>query len=90
MQKEASSTGSLRLFVEDGGCSGMQYGMSFDNAKPEDEAFQSEGVSIVIDPKSLSHLQGTTVDFDDGLQGRGFEIKNPNAKSTCGCGKSFN
>jgi len=68
----------------------MQYGMSFDEAKEGDAAFESEGVGIVIDPKSLGHLDGSYVDFDDGLQGKGFEIKNPNAQTTCGCGKSFN
>jgi iron-sulfur cluster assembly accessory protein len=85
-----SSGGRLRLFIENGGCSGMQYGMSFDEAKLDDATFDSEGVAIVVDPKSLAHLDGTTVDFDDGLHGKGFEIKNPNAHSTCGCGKSFN
>jgi iron-sulfur cluster assembly protein/iron-sulfur cluster insertion protein len=67
----------------------MQYGMSFDDPKPGDETFVSEGESIVVDPASLEHLRGTEIDFDDGLHGRGFEIRNPNAKSTCGCGKSF-
>ena len=81
---------SLRLFVETGGCSGLQYGMSFDEPKGDDAAFESEGVAIIVDPKSLEHLNGTTVDFDDGLHGKGFEIKNPNAHTTCGCGKSFN
>ncbi len=80
----------LRLFIENGGCSGLQYGMSFDDPKADDAAFESEGVAIVVDPKSLEHLDGTTVDFDDGLHGKGFEIKNPNAHTTCGCGKSFN
>jgi iron-sulfur cluster assembly protein/iron-sulfur cluster insertion protein len=86
----ATPAGRLRLFVEHGGCSGMQYGMSFDDSKPEDASFESEGVAIVVDPKSLEHLDGTTVDFDDGLHGKGFEIRNPNAHTTCGCGKSFN
>jgi iron-sulfur cluster assembly accessory protein len=86
----ASPDGRLRLFVEHGGCSGMQYGMSFDAPKPDDASFESEGVGIVVDPKSLEHLDGTTVDFDDGLHGKGFEIRNPNAHTTCGCGKSFN
>jgi iron-sulfur cluster assembly protein/iron-sulfur cluster insertion protein len=81
---------NLRLFIETGGCSGLQYGMAFDDTKPGDAAFESEGVAIVVDPKSLEHLDGTTIDFDDGLHGKGFEIKNPNAHSTCGCGKSFN
>jgi iron-sulfur cluster assembly protein/iron-sulfur cluster insertion protein len=80
----------LRVFVETGGCSGFQYGMSFDLTKPDDQEFVSEGVSILLDPTSLAYLQGSSVDFDDGLHGKGFEIKNPNAESTCGCGKSFN
>lgn len=79
----------LRISVESGGCSGMQYGMSFDEPKPGDESCQSEGEAIVVDPASAAHLRGTSIDFDDGLQGRGFEIRNPNAHSTCGCGKSF-
>lgn len=90
MRASASAGTRLRLFIEDGGCSGMQYGMSFDVPKADDAVFESHGVSIIVDPKSLAHLDGTTVDFDDGLQGRGFEIRNPNAHSTCGCGKSFN
>ena len=85
-----TAAGRLRLFVEHGGCSGLQYGMSFDEPKAEDASFESEGVGIVVDPRSLEHLDGTTVDFDDGLHGKGFEIKNPNAHTTCGCGKSFN
>jgi iron-sulfur cluster assembly accessory protein len=86
----AAAGGRLRLFIETGGCSGLQYGMAFDEPKADDNAFESEGVAIVVDPKSLEHLNGTTVDFDDGLHGKGFEIKNPNANTTCGCGKSFN
>ncbi len=80
----------LRVLVETGGCSGFQYGMSFDEPKPEDEQLESEGVRFVIDPTSLAYLDGSNIDFDDGLQGKGFEIQNPNAESTCGCGKSFN
>lgn len=80
----------LRVFVESGGCSGFQYGMSFDDPKPDDAELESEGVAILIDPASLAYLNGTSIDFDDGLHGKGFEIKNPNAASTCGCGKSFN
>lgn len=79
----------LRVLVESGGCSGFQYGMSFDESKPDDTVLESEGVPILIDPASLAYLQGSVIDFDDGLQGKGFEIKNPNAVSTCGCGKSF-
>jgi len=80
----------LRVFIETGGCSGLQYGMSFDAPKEGDQEFVSEGVPVLLDPASVAYLSGSSVDFDDGLQGRGFEIKNPNAQSTCGCGKSFN
>lgn len=80
----------LRVFVETGGCSGFQYGMSLDVAKADDKEIVSEGVAVLLDPTSLAYLQGSSVDFDDGLHGKGFEIKNPNAESTCGCGKSFN
>lgn len=80
----------LRVFVETGGCSGFQYGMSFDDAKADDTRYESEGVAFVVDPASHAYLDGSEIDFDDGLQGKGFEIKNPNAESTCGCGKSFN
>ena len=91
LQSELGSSDGrlLRVFVESGGCSGFQYGMSFDLAKPDDQTLQSEGVSILMDPTSLAYLSGSSIDFDDGLQGKGFEIKNPNAQSTCGCGKSF-
>jgi iron-sulfur cluster assembly protein/iron-sulfur cluster insertion protein len=89
-EAQGAPAGRLRISVENGGCSGMQYGMSFDAAKDGDAAFESEGVPIVVDPASAAHLQGVSIDFDDGLHGKGFEIRNPNAKSTCGCGKSFN
>lgn len=79
----------LRVLVESGGCSGFQYGMSFDEPKPDDTLLESEGVPIVIDAASLAYLNGSSIDFDDGLHGKGFEIRNPNAQSTCGCGKSF-
>lgn len=79
----------LRVLVESGGCSGFQYGMSFDVPKPEDTEIVSEGIAVVIDPTSLAYLNGSSIDFDDGLHGKGFEIRNPNAQSTCGCGKSF-
>jgi iron-sulfur cluster assembly protein/iron-sulfur cluster insertion protein len=86
----AAPDGKLRVFVEEGGCSGSQYGMSFDEPKAGDSVFQSEGVAILVDPASLVKLAGSNIDFDDGLHGKGFEIKNPNAKENCGCGKSFN
>ncbi|WED66497.1 iron-sulfur cluster insertion protein ErpA [Synoicihabitans lomoniglobus] len=91
MRAESASEGQLlRVLVETGGCSGFQYGMSFDEPKADDQTLESEGVSFVIDPASHAYLDGSNIDFDDGLQGKGFEIQNPNAQSTCGCGKSFN
>ncbi len=90
MQNELNDPSKrLRVFVESGGCSGFQYGMSFDEAKADDTQFESEGVAVIMDAASVAYLNGSHVDFDDGLQGKGFEIKNPNAQSTCGCGKSF-
>jgi iron-sulfur cluster assembly accessory protein len=80
----------LRVLVEKGGCSGLEYGMSFDEPKPDDQIVESQGIRILIDPASAAHLKGCSIKFDDGLHGKGFEIINPNAKSTCGCGKSFN
>ena len=80
----------LRVFVESGGCSGFQYGMSFDEKKENDAELSSEGVPFLVDPASLAYLDGSAIDFDDGLHGKGFEIKNPHAQATCGCGKSFN
>jgi iron-sulfur cluster assembly protein/iron-sulfur cluster insertion protein len=79
----------LRLFVETGGCSGLQYGMSFDLPKENDREIVSEGVNLLVDPASYEQLGEVSIDFDDGLHGKGFEIRNPRAKSTCGCGKSF-
>jgi len=91
LQSESGSADGrlLRVFVESGGCSGFQYGMSFDAPKPDDQRLECEGVSVLMDPTSLAYLSGSSIDFDDGLHGKGFEIKNPNAQSTCGCGKSF-
>jgi iron-sulfur cluster assembly protein/iron-sulfur cluster insertion protein len=91
LQSELADAGrQLRVFVESGGCSGFQYGMSFDAAKADDQKLESEGISFLIDPTSFAYLDGSVIDFDDGLHGKGFEIRNPNAQSTCGCGKSFN
>ncbi len=90
LQAEAGEGKLLRIFVETGGCSGSQYGMSFEVPKEGERAMESAGVSFLMDDASLAQMEGSTVDFDDGLQGKGFEIRNPNAQSTCGCGKSFN
>jgi len=88
-EKLDDSSRLLRVFVEAGGCSGFEYGMSFDHPKEDDVEVESNGVKILIDPASAVYLEGCSVKFDDGLHGKGFEIINPNAKETCGCGKSF-
>ncbi|MBG31113.1 MAG: iron-sulfur cluster assembly accessory protein [Opitutae bacterium] len=91
LQEEVADQGKLlRIFVEPGGCSGLEYGMSFDLPKEDDQRLESGGISFLMDPTSLSYLSGSVVEFDDGLNGKGFEIRNPNAENTCGCGKSFN
>jgi iron-sulfur cluster assembly accessory protein len=80
---------NLRLYIEQGGCSGMQYGMVFDEKRDGDLVSETDGVSILIDPISANYLRGTVVDFSDSLTAGGFKITNPNAKQSCGCGKSF-
>lgn len=89
-EKAGEDSRLLRVLVEQGGCSGLEYGMSFDEPKPDDQIVESQGIKILIDPASAVHLQGCSIKFDDGLHGKGFEVINPNAKNTCGCGKSFN
>ncbi len=79
----------FRVYVEQGGCSGMQYGMVFDEQRDGDVVGQQDGVTILVDTFSAQYLRGTQVDFSDELTGGGFKISNPNAKQSCGCGKSF-
>ena len=79
----------LRVYVEQGGCSGMQYSMVFDERRPDDFCVEMHGVSVLIDPFSVKYLRGTQVDFSDALTGGGFKLANPNARQSCGCGKSF-
>ncbi len=76
-------------YVEQGGCSGMQYGMVFDESREGDVISEQEGVKVLVDPVSVDFLRGMVVDFSDSLTGGGFKISNPNAKESCGCGKSF-
>ena len=83
----------LRVFVQGGGCSGFQYGLMIDEGQGDaaaDQVFEVNGVRLLVDPISLRYLKGAEVDFVDNTMGGGFTIKNPNAKSTCGCGSSFN
>ena len=80
----------LRVSVVGGGCSGLSYKMDFDNVqKPMDQFFEDNGVKVVTDLKSFLYLVNTTLDFSDGLNGKGFFFSNPNASRTCGCGESF-
>jgi iron-sulfur cluster assembly protein/iron-sulfur cluster insertion protein len=91
LQRERAQAGQmLRLFVESGGCSGFSYGMTFAEPQPGDAVLEAHGVQFAVDAASLRKLERVEIDYDDGLGGRGFEIRNPNAHSTCGCGKSFN
>ena len=79
----------MRYYVEQGGCSGMQYGMIFDEQRDDDLVAVEDGISVLVDPISADFLRGTVVEFSDALTGGGFKITNPNAKESCGCGKSF-
>ena len=80
----------LRVFVQGGGCSGFQYGFTFDEVTNEDDtALEKNGVTLLIDPMSYQYLVGAEIDYSEGLEGAQFVIKNPNATSTCGCGSSF-
>ncbi|MBG86195.1 MAG: iron-sulfur cluster assembly accessory protein [Verrucomicrobiales bacterium] len=89
-EKETDRNGEhLRVYIEKGGCSGMQYGMVFDEERPDDFKAQWHGVTILVDPFSADYVRGSIVDFSDELTGGGFKINNPNAKDNCGCGKSF-
>lgn len=80
----------LRVFISGGGCSGFQYGFTFDEAVNEgDTAVENDGVTLLIDPMSYQYLVGASIDFKDDLEGARFVINNPNATTTCGCGSSF-
>lgn len=90
--EEGKPGSGLRMYVQGGGCSGFQYGLMIDEGTGDadsDKIFEVNGVRLFVDPISLRYLQNAEVDFVDNHQGGGFTIKNPNAKSTCGCGSSF-
>ena len=90
IEEEENPELKLRVFVTGGGCSGFQYGFSFDENKNDgDMEINQEGVQILIDPMSFQYLMGAEIDYLEGLQGARFVINNPNAKTTCGCGASF-
>ena len=86
----AAKAAGLRIGVRGGGCSGLSYFMEFaETVNPADKVFERDGVKLFVDPKSYLYLIGTEVDYEEGLMGAGFKFKNPNVKSTCGCGESF-
>jgi len=90
ISEEGNPNLMLRLSVSGGGCSGFQYGFTFDEVVNEDDtAMEKGGVTLLIDPMSYQYLVGAEIDYQEGLEGAQFVIKNPNAQSTCGCGSSF-
>jgi len=90
-EKKDPATTGLRIGVQGGGCSGLSYSMDFEEKRPDDKVFThvGAGVMVLVDPRSILHLSGTILDYAEGLMGSGFSIKNPNVKSSCGCGNSF-
>jgi iron-sulfur cluster assembly accessory protein len=89
VREQGDPAKGLRIYVENGGCAGMQYGMGMDHAKDGDEIVERGGVKVIIDAESARFLTGSTIDYADDLAGSGFRIRNPNAARSCGCGTSF-
>ena len=90
MQQEKEDKNFVRVGVESGGCSGLSYKLDFDNSKnDDDELIKDNEIQLLINKKSFLYLVGTTLEFSDGLNGKGFVFNNPNASRTCGCGESF-
>jgi iron-sulfur cluster insertion protein len=90
IMEEANPELKLRVYISGGGCSGFQYGFSFDEAAMEDDIrINNDGVTLLVDPMSFQYLVGAEVDYTENLQGAQFVIRNPNATTTCGCGSSF-
>ena len=90
LEAEGNIELALRVAVRPGGCSGFSYEMFFDSDIATDDRIEEiKGIKLAVDPQSLSHLDGASLDYKDGLQGAGFAISNPNAERTCGCGQSF-
>ena len=90
MTEEGKSNAFIRVGVKGGGCSGLMYNLEFDNQlQDDDKSFEDNGVTVVVDKKSFLYLVGTELDYQGGLNGKGFVFVNPNANRTCGCGESF-
>jgi len=88
--EEENQALKLRVYITGGGCSGFQYGFSFEEAAAEDDAaIEKDGVTVLVDPMSFQYLVGSEVDYTEGLEGSRFIVNNPNAATTCGCGSSF-
>ena len=89
-EKGLAETHGLRVFVQGGGCGGMQYGMTFDDTqRPGDQVYEQHGLKVYVDPTSLFYINGAQIDYIESLMGGGFHIENPQAVSSCGCGSSF-
>src|ERR1700742_3422416 len=88
-QSTVVETAGLRVGVRGGGCSGFQYALAFDEQRAGDQVFEDKGIRLLVDGPSLPYVQGSTIDFVDGLQGAGFKVENPNVIAACGCGSSF-
>jgi len=89
LQKQGGTEKGLRVRIAKGGCSGLQYEMSLEAKKPGDAVMERDGMQFLVDSESVQYLRDATLDFQDGLTGSGFQIVNPNAARTCGCGSSF-
>lgn len=90
IREEGNENLMLRVYIQGGGCSGFQYGFTFDEQTQEgDTEIVTEGVKLLVDPMSMQYLMGAEIDYSEGLQGAQFVIRNPNATTTCGCGSSF-
>lgn len=90
IEEEQNPNLKLRVFITGGGCSGFQYGFTFDeNINEGDTTIENEGVTLLVDPMSVQYLNGAEIDYTEGLEGAQFVIRNPNAATTCGCGSSF-
>jgi iron-sulfur cluster assembly protein len=88
-QETVAPTAGLRVAVRGGGCSGFQYALAFDDEREGDSVFEDKGIRLLVDSPSLPYVQGSVIDFVDGLQGAGFKVDNPNVIAACGCGSSF-
>jgi iron-sulfur cluster assembly protein len=88
-QEVVVETAGLRVAVRGGGCSGFKYALAFDEQRDGDSVFEDKGIRLLVDTPSLPYVEGSTIDFVDGLQGAGFKVENPNVVAACGCGSSF-